>query len=119
MMEYTTTFIQNQKGESPEMETPLPGTVARAVRGYRPTQEYADLLGISVRTLGRIEERGAEHTGLLYANAYIGAEMRAGNWRNVAFLLETTGTRSAFESRHPILPRWEHADEGSGVIARW
>lgn len=101
------------------METLLPGTVARAVRGYRQTQEYADLLGISVRTLGRIEEKGAEHTGLLYANAYIGAEMRAANWRNVAFLLEATGKPDAFKPGHPILPRWERANEGSGAIARW
>lgn len=103
------------------MDTPLPGAVARAVRGHRQTQEYADLLGMSVRTLGRIEERGAQHTGLLYANAYIGAEMRAGNIRNVAFLIEMTGTAANRKyHRHgmqPLLPTWRHAEPGA--VVRW
>lgn len=99
------------------MATLLPAGVARAVRGYLRQKEYADLLGISVRTLSRIEERGAEHNGLLYANAYIGAEMRAGNWRNVAYLLDTTGTPNV---RRFVVPIWESAGgDGSGAIARW
>lgn len=97
--------------------------VARAVRGGRRQEDMARAVGISRRQVQRIELGTADEGRLeLYLNAYIGAAVREGNLRHVAYLMDAVGVgvrSQPFGVRegktHKIVPQWARA----GAVASW
>ena len=90
----------------------FPPHVAKAVRRHRRQEDMAREVGISRRTLQRIEDGEADLGRLkLYANAYIGAAVRAGELTHVAYLVEVLGE----DSTRGLVPRWAYYPVRAGT----
>ena len=80
--------------------TALAGRVVELVRGPRPQAFFARLLGLSERTIRRMESAGATLTQAL---AIVGAEHHAGNVRAAAYVLAMIGESA------DLMPRFARA----------
>ena len=96
----TTSPYPVQEKHSNPPENTLPGRAVEHVRGHRRQTAFARLIGLSERTLRRMERDGASLTQAL---AIAFAELAAGNLLHAAYVLTMIGEKA------DLVPRFARA----------